>query len=350
MIRFTKMDGAGNDFVCLDAVGDPALWDRQDLRQMAVAMTDRQSGVGAGRRMRVGADGLIVIQRPPTAGDRVVGMRYFNADGSESPVCGNGIRCVVKYAIDHGLVEGPHHGRRLTVGTGGRQIEATYGLAPGSGEVQSVTVDMGKPILELAQIPVDSTLLAPPGPEGGETKQKKKQKQKQQQGPESPFYRVELTPQRRIGLKAQSPIGAEPLTFSAVFVSMGNPHAVIYTANVAAVDLARLGPLLETHPAFPDRMNIHFVQTAGADEAFIRSWERGSGVTGACGSGACAVCVAGLITGRTGRALLAHLPGGDLEIRYDQRTDHVFMKGPAVEEFSGQWEVLGAATIGPHEP
>lgn len=346
MIRFTKMDGTGNDFVCLDAVGDPALGDRQDLRQLAVAMTNRQSGVGVGRRMRVGADGLILIQRHSTAGDRVVRMRYFNADGTESPVCGNGIRCVVKYAIDHGLVRGPHHGLRLIVGTGGRRIEATYGLSPGSGEVQSITVDMGKPILELPEIPVDSTLLAPPGPEGGETKQ--------EQGPEPPFHRVGLTPHRRIGPKAQSPIGREPATFSAVFVSMGNPHAVIYTANVAAVDLARLGPPLETHPAFPDRMNIHFVQTAGVDEAFIRSWERGSGVTGACGSGACAVCVAGVITGRTGRALLAHLPGGDLEIRYDQRTDHVFMKGPAVEEFSGQWggqwEDLRAATIGPHEP
>ncbi len=338
MIRFTKMDGAGNDFVCLDAVRDPALGDRRDLRQLAVAMTNRQSGVGVGRRMRVGADGLILIQRPPTAGDRVVGMRYFNADGTESPVCGNGIRCVVKYAVDHGLVRGPHQGRRLIVGTGGRRVEATYGLALGSGEVQSVTVDMGRPILDLAEIPVDRALLAPPGSEGDETKQKQKQKQ----GPEPPFH--------RIGLKARSTIGREPATFSAVFVSMGNPHAVIYTANVAAVDLARLGPPLETHPAFPDRMNIHFVQTAGVDEAFIRTWERGSGVTGACGSGACAVCVAGLITGRTGRALLAHLPGGDLEIRYDQRTDHVFMKGPAVEEFSGQWPVLRAATIGPHEP
>jgi len=342
VIRFTKMDGAGNDFVCLDAVGDPALGDRQDLSQLAVAMTNRQSGVGVGRRMRVGADGLILIQRPPTAGDRVVGMRYFNADGTESQVCGNGIRCVVKYAIDHGLVRGPHHGRRLIVGIGGRRIEATYGLAPGSGEVQSITVDMGKPILDLAEIPVDSTLLAPARPEGGETKQLP--------GPEPPFHRVELTPHRRIGLEAHSPIGQEPTTFSAVFVSMGNPHAIIYTDNVAAVDLARLGPPLETHPAFPDRMNIHFVQTTGVDEAFIRSWERGSGVTRACGSGACAVCVAGVITGRTGRALLAHLPGGDLEIRYDTRTDHVFMKGPAVEEFSGQWEVLRAATIGPHEP
>ncbi|MCH6552470.1 MAG: diaminopimelate epimerase [Planctomycetes bacterium] len=340
------MDGAGNDFVCLDAVGDPALGDRRDFGQLAVAMSNRQSGVGVGRHKRVGADGLILIQRPLAAGDRVVAMRYFNADGTESPVCGNGIRCVVKYAIDHDLVRGPHHGRRLIVGVGGRRIEATYGLAPGSGEVLSVTVDMGKPILELAEIPVDSALLGPPGPEGGE----RKQKQKQKQGPEPPFYRVELTPQTRIGLKAHSPIGPEPATFSAVFVSMGNPHAVIYTANVAAVDLARLGPPLETHPAFPDRMNIHFVQTAGADEAFIRSWERGSGETRACGSGACAVCVAGVITGRTGPALLAHLPGGDLEIRYDQRTDRVFMKGPAVEEFSGEWEVLRAATIGPHEP
>ncbi|MCZ6612819.1 MAG: diaminopimelate epimerase, partial [Planctomycetota bacterium] len=136
-------------------------------------------------------------------------------------------------------------------------------------------------------------------------------------------------------------ISVDEQTFEAVFVSIGNPHAVIYVDDVEVVDLQRLGPKLEKHPAFPNRMNVHFVRMADPNEVFMRTWERGSGTTLACGSGACAVCVAGVITGRTDRRLLAHLPGGDLDIRWDERTNHVFMTGPAEEVFTGDWPAGG---------
>jgi diaminopimelate epimerase len=291
MLRFTKMHGTGNDFVCLDGVGEPALARRADLGRLAAAVCDRRQGVGG--------DGLILMSPPdpPAAGLPAVRMRMFNADGTESAMCGNGLRCVVKYAVDHGLVR--PEGGRLLVQTAAGAMEATCGV--GEAGVEVVTVDMGRPALELAQVPVDRGRL-----DGGE----------------GPSYRVI----------------ADGTAREAVFVSMGNPHAVFYVDDVEAVDLVRVGPPLERHEAFPQRMNVHFVQVAAPGEVTVRTWERGSGITGACGSGACAVCVAGVLTGRTARRLLAHLPGGDLGLVWDERTDHVLMTGPAVEVFSGEWD------------
>jgi diaminopimelate epimerase len=159
---------------------------------------------------------------------------------------------------------------------------------------------MGAPILDLAEVPVKRDRL-----DGGE----------------GPTYTVSV----------------EGTAHEAVFVSMGNPHAVLFVADVERVDLARLGPLLERHEAFPQRMNVHFVQVARSGEATVRTWERGSGVTGACGSGACAVCVAAVLTGRSTEKLLAHLPGGDLELSWERDEGRVLMTGPAVEVFSGVW-------------
>ncbi|MCH8152095.1 MAG: diaminopimelate epimerase [Planctomycetes bacterium] len=282
-MRFTKMHGIGNDYIYVngseESVNDPAA--------LARAMADRRRGIGA--------DGLILIQPPEPGVDAAVRMRMFNADGSESAMCGNGIRCVCKYAHDHGLSKAQP--MRIQTGTGVLTLEYTIG---GDGTVDQVTVDMGEPVLLLGDVPVDRRHLA---------------------GGDGPIYRISVDEQ----------------TFEAVFVSIGNPHAVIYVDDAEVVDLQRLGPKLETHPAFPNRMNVHFVRVADPNEVFMRTWERGSGATLACGSGACAVCVAGLITGRTDRRLLAHLPGGDLDIRWDERTNHVFMTGPAEEVFTGDW-------------
>ncbi|MCZ6611536.1 MAG: diaminopimelate epimerase [Planctomycetota bacterium] len=282
-MRFTKMHGIGNDYIYVngseESVNDPAA--------LARAMADRHMGVGG--------DGLILILPSQNGVEADLRMRMFNADGTESAMCGNGIRCVCKYAHDHGLSKAQP--MRIQTGTGVLTLEYTIG---GDGTVDQVTVDMGEPILLLAEVPVDRRHLA---------------------GGDGPIYRFSVDEQ----------------TFEAVFVSMGNPHAVIYVDDVEVVDLQRLGPKLETHPAFPNRMNVHFVRVADPNEVFMRTWERGSGATLACGSGACAVCVAGVLADRTDRRLLAHLPGGDLDIRWDERTNHVFMTGPAVEVFTGDW-------------
>ena len=283
MVRFTKMHGIGNDYIYIngseESVNDPAA--------LARAMADRRRGIGA--------DGLILILPAEPGVDAAVRMRMFNADGSESAMCGNGIRCVCKYAHDHGLSKAQP--MRIQTGAGVLTLEYTIG---GEGTVDQVTVDMGEPILLLGDVPVDRRHLA---------------------GGDGPMYRISVDEQ----------------TFEAVFVSIGNPHAVIYVDDVEVINLQRLGQKLETHPAFPDRMNVHFVRVADPNEVLMRTWERGSGATLACGSGACAVCVAGVLTDRTNRRLLAHLPGGDLDIRWDERTNHVFMTGPAVEVFTGDW-------------
>ena len=293
MIPFTKMHGAGNDFVCLDGLRDPELVRRGDLDRLAVAMCDRRTGIGG--------DGLILIAGVEPGADVPEGpalrMRMFNTDGTESDMCGNGVRCVAKYAVDHGLVKlGDDHG--LWIRTGAGLVRATCRRRRSA--VEAVTVDMGEPVLELADVPVRQSRL-----DGGV----------------GPTYTVSV----------------EGTAREAVFVSMGNPHAVFFVDDVERVDLARIGPLLERHEAFPQRMNVHFVQVTGSGEATVRTWERGSGTTGACGSGACAVCVAGVLTGRSAEKLLAHLPGGDLELAWDRDAGRVLMTGPAVEVFSGQW-------------
>jgi diaminopimelate epimerase len=223
-------------------------------------------------------------------------MRMFNADGSEAEMCGNGVRCVAKYAYDHGLTQN----NPLTVETG-RGI-LTLALELRNGKVERVTVDMGEPILDADKIP--TTL---PGP------------------------RVIDAP----GVSLKGPGQEEE--WRVTCVSMGNPHAVFYCRDVAKVPLEQVGPLVENVPSFPRRINVHFVQVHSPEEVTMRTWERGSGITLACGTGACAVAVAGVLTGRTGRRLLAHLPGGDLELHWSEEDNRVYKTGPAVEVFSGEW-------------
>ena len=281
-MRFTKMHGISNDYVYVNGfaenVADPA--------RVAIAVSDRHTGIGS--------DGLIMILPSDKADVR---MRMFNADGSEGEMCGNGIRCVAKYAFDHGLTQ--NNPMRVETGRG----VLSLALLTRSGKVEEVTVNMDQPILDLAKIPVD--------------------REKVVAGSREHEYRLSMAQGNEL--------------VNATFVSMGNPHAVIFTPDVKSLDLARIGPPLENHKAFPRRMNVHWAQVVSRDEVIMRTWERGSGITWACGTGACAVAVAGVLTGRTNRKILAHLPGGDLNLEWRESDGNVYMTGPATEVFSGEW-------------
>jgi diaminopimelate epimerase len=279
-MKFTKMQGIGNDYVYVngftETVADPA-----DLAQR---IADRHFGVGG--------DGLILILPSDRADVR---MRMFNADGSEAEMCGNGIRCVAKFAYEHDLSKK----NPMTVETGRGVLSLQLHLRDQI--VREVTVDMGRPILALPEIPVNP------------------EKVKRTAHPHE--YEI-------LGLP-----GIEP----AVFVSMGNPHVVMFTDRDDVQRVLRDGPIVENNPAFPRRVNVHWVTVQSRGEVIMRTWERGSGMTLACGTGACAVCVAGVLTGRSDRKILAHLPGGDLTLHWNESDDHVYMTGPAAEVFSGDW-------------
>ena len=294
-MRFTKMQGAGNDYVYVDCFAQPL---PADPAALARRMADRHYGVGG--------DGLILICPSQRADAR---MRMFNADGSEAEMCGNGVRCVAKYVYDHGIARKDV----LAIETGRGVLQLAVQLA--GGKVDRVRVDMGEPILEAARIPttlsgervVNASVL------------------------DLGIHR--MADLQRIG-EWHVACGLEAQFTS---VSMGNPHVVLYCRDVAKVPLEFVGPAIERASIFPNRVNVHFVQVHSPGEATMRTWERGSGITLACGTGACAVCVAGVLTGRTARKLLAHLPGGDLELEWNERDNHVYMTGPAVEVFSGEW-------------
>jgi diaminopimelate epimerase len=276
-LKFTKMQGIGNDYVYFNAFDQEA---PEDPSKLAVAISDRHFGVGS--------DGLILIGPSEVADAR---MRMFNADGSESEMCGNGVRCVAKYIHDKGIAPKG----RVTVETGRGVL--TLDLEIENDVVARVRVNMGSPILQAAKIP--TTL------------------------PGNPPIDV--------------PLSIEGHELRVTAVSMGNPHAVAFVDNVADFPVRRVGAALERHPSFPRRVNAHFVQVISENEVRMRTWERGSGITLACGTGACAVVVAGTLTSRTRQRVLAHLPGGDLSLDWDGPGAPIFMTGPATEVFSGEW-------------
>jgi len=279
-MKFTKMHGIGNDYVYVDGFSEVV----EDPAGVAVRVSDRHFGVGS--------DGLILIL-PSTVAD--VRMRMFNVDGSEGEMCGNGIRCVAKYAWDNGLARS--NPMRVETGRGVLALSLSVGA---DGRVGTVAVDMGEPILELESVPVDDTQV------------------------------------RKVDhAEWEIPAHGAWEGGRGVFVSMGNPHLVSFVPDVKNVELEKVGPALERHPAFPRRMNVHFVQVVSDQEVVMRTWERGSGVTWACGTGACAVTVAGALTGRTGRKALVHLPGGDLQVEW-KGNGNVEMTGPATEVFRGE--------------
>jgi diaminopimelate epimerase len=279
-MQFTKMHGAGNDYVYVNAFAErlPA-----DIPALAVAISDRHTGVGG--------DGLILICPSEVADAR---MRMFNADGSESEMCGNGVRCVAKYVYDHGICR--RNELRIETGRG----VLTLQLEIKGSRAERVRVNMGPPILEDSKIP---TTLAG-----------------------NPPLRQKL-----------SAAGRE---FEVTCVSMGNPHCITFVDELNDDWVLRVGPEVEKHPAFPRRVNAEFVQVLSRGEIRMRVWERGSGETLACGTGASATCVAAVLNDLTDRRIVAHLPGGDLELEWAESND-VFLTGPAVEVFSGNWPDLG---------
>ena len=285
-MRFTKMHGIGNDYVYVNGFAEHVA----DPGAVAAKVSDRHFGIGS--------DGLIMILPPSQPGVADVRMRMFNADGSEGEMCGNGVRCVAKYAYDHGLTK--NNPMRVETGRGVLSLALKTDV---KNKVEQVTVNMSSPILDLPQIPVD--------------------REKVVAGSREHEYRLSVAQANEL--------------VDAAFVSTGNPHAVIFTPDVKSLDLARIGPPLENHKAFPRRANVHWVQVVNRDEVIMRTWERGSGITWACGTGACAVCVAGVLTGRTNRKILAHLPGGDLTLEWRESDNNVYMTGPATEVFSGEW-------------
>ena len=284
-IPFVKMQGCGNDYVYVDGfhhrVDDPVA--------MAKAVSDRRFGVGS--------DGLILILPSDKADVR---MRMWNADGSESEMCGNGIRCVAKLAYERGLAP---QKTRLTAETGAGVLGLELTVTNGS--VEAVTVDMGKPRLERAEIP----MVGAPG-------------------------RV-----------VDEELRAGDRVFRVTCVSMGNPHCVTYVDDVKAFPVERYGPLIENHAAFPRRTNVEFVQVVSRTEVIQRTWERGAGETWACGTGASAVGVAGVLTGRTDREIVVHLLGGDLRIAWTEGQG-VRKTGPAVVVFEGAWPGPGGSPSG----
>lgn len=274
MMKFTKMHGIGNDYVYVNCFEEKLT---SDIPALAMKVSDRHKGIGG--------DGLILICPSEVADAR---MRMFNADGSESEMCGNGVRCVAKYVYDHGIA--PKNTLKIETGRGvlTLQVEAHGGKA------RRITVNMGSPILESARIP--TTL---PG-----------------------------DPPKNVKLQAA---GRE---FEVTCVSMGNPHCVTFVDKITEEWVHVVGPQVEKHPAFPKRVNAEFIQVLSPREFNMRVWERGSGETQACGTGACASAVAGALTGRTERKVLAHLPGGDLELEW-AASGEVFMTGEATEVFTG---------------
>ena len=298
-MRFTKMHGIGNDYVYVngfeETVDDPAT--------TAQLVADRHFGIGG--------DGLILVLPPEPGVAADVRMRMFNADGSESEMCGNGVRCVCKLAHDHGITAA--NPMRVQTGRGVLTLHYTLG---DDGKVAQVRVDMGEPILESALIPANV-----PGVD--------------------PHDRVVAFPVSGIiqwpASTAADWIDACGFDARMTLVSMGNPHAVFCCQETDRIDAAAIGPAVETHPMFPRRTNVHFVKVHSPSEVTVKHWERGSGATLACGTGACAVCVAGVLVGKTDRKIVAHLPGGDLHLEWDEKSNHVFMTGPATEVFHGEW-------------
>lgn len=283
-LRFVKMEGLGNDYVYVEDFGNPM----RNAPEISRHVSDRHFGIGG--------DGLVLIGKSDKAD---FSMRIFNADGSEAEMCGNAIRCVGKYVYDKGLTDKSS----VTVETlaGIRIID----LVVGNGKVTAARVDMGRPILKPRDIPVDAD---------GEN-----------------FIDRELV--------------VDGVAYRGTAVSMGNPHFVVPVKSVADLDLAKIGPSFENHKLFPKRINTEFVEVLSKGEVRMRVWERGSGETLACGTGACATAVACVLNGWTDRKVTVHLTGGDLFIEWDEKSDTVFMTGPATLVFEGEYLLPSPLTL-----
>lgn len=277
-MKFTKMQGLGNDYVYINGFEERP----ENPSELAVRVSDRHYGIGS--------DGLILINPSDVADFE---MEMYNADGSRGEMCGNGIRCVAKYVYDNGLTDKTQISIETLAGI--KHLD----LAIQDDKVFQVKVDMGKPILEAEQIPVlgagDSAVNVPILIEGTQ-------------------YRMTC-------------------------VSMGNPHAVVYVDDVENLDIERIGPKFETHMRFPKRVNTEFVKVLDRYTVQMRVWERGSGETLACGTGACAVAVASILNGLTENKVTVKLLGGDLFIEWNKKKDSIYMTGTAETVYEGDWKV-----------
>lgn len=275
-MKFTKMHGIGNDYIYVNTFEETVA----DPSALAIAMSQAHFGVGA--------DGLVLIGPSDAADFR---MRMFNADGSEGEMCGNAVRCIAKYVYERGLTQK----NRLTLAT--KAGLKTLDLQIAAGKVEQVRVDMGAPELTPAAIPVN------------------------------------LTGERVI----DHPITAGGQTWRMTCVSMGNPHAVIFVDNPLHMDVHGIGAQIELDPLFPRRTNVEFVRVLSRGHLQMRVWERGSGETLACGTGAAAVVVAAVLNGLTEREVRVTLPGGDLDVQWSEADNHVHQSGPASFVFDGVW-------------
>jgi diaminopimelate epimerase len=278
VIEFNKYQGLGNDFILIDNrhTAEPIVTPEQ-----AIKMCDRHFGIGA--------DGVIFAL--PGKEDAEYTMRIYNSDGSEPEMCGNGIRCLAKFIAD--LEGNPEVNKSYRINTlAGMMIPKLES----NGEV---TVDMGKPQLTAAAIP--TTL-------------------------NSESEKV-----------IAQPLEVGDRTWSVTAVSMGNPHCITFIKDSQAIDLEKIGPLFEHHPAFPQRTNTEFIEVIRPDYIKMRVWERGAGITLACGTGACASVVAGVLNNQCDRNCTVELPGGCLQINWSQENDKVYMTGPATEVFRGKY-------------
>lgn len=283
MIRFTKMQGLGNDYIYVNT----DLYPIENPEQFSIRWSKPHTGIGS--------DGLILISRSDVADFR---MRIFNADGTEAMMCGNGSRCVGKYVYDHHLTS--QTAITLDTLSGIKHIT----LHPDEqGEVHRATVDMGEPLLCNPQ-----QVASPGGNLEGQN------------------IKITLTEADDITLKE----------FQGTYVCMGNPHVVIFVDDISQVPVDKYGPLIEFHPLFPQRTNVEFVEVQADHILRMRVWERGSGITQACGTGACATAVAAFLTGRSGRINTVRMDGGDLEITYNEMDNHILMTGPAETVFEGE--------------
>jgi len=274
-MKFTKMHGCGNDYVYVNCFEETV----ENPAEAARFVSDRHFGIGS--------DGLILICPSDQADFR---MRMYNLDGSEGKMCGNGVRCIAKYVYDHHLTDKT----RISLETLGGIKYLDLNIK--DGKVETVKVDMGEPILKPAEIPVDIE---------GDT-------------------------------VINKPVDVGGLIWHMTCISMGNPHAVVFVDDTKSLDLEKIGPAFEKHPIFPEQVNTEFVRVIDRHTVDMRVWERGSGETFACGTGACATAMACILNGKTDDEVLVHLVGGDLLIQYNRETNHIFMTGPATEVFSGE--------------
>ncbi|MDR0864105.1 MAG: diaminopimelate epimerase [Candidatus Symbiothrix sp.] len=277
-MKFIKMHGAGNDYVYIDCFKEKV----DHPEALAIKVSDRHKGIGS--------DGLVLIMPSDTCDFR---MRMFNLDGSEAQMCGNASRCVGKYVYDKGYTTK----QKITLETkaGIKILE----LFPVNGLVEKVKVDMGEPVLIAKEIPVrwkDEKLI-------------------------------------------NQVIDFEPEKYAVTCVSMGNPHAIIFTEGIDRLDLEKIGKKIENHPMFPEKVNVEFVEILSPTHARMRVWERGSGETQACGTGACAVQVAAVLNNKLENKSTISLLGGDLELEWNKENNHVYMTGEAVEVFNGSYEL-----------